>query len=157
MAGASPDLINFQVLRDLHVPYYERTLASLQGLDVQRRRQGLLQLLGLGSVVDNQGVLVTSASDLELGLLEGLAGGGDLLVDLDNAGLDVRTTGQLDKFFNVLDLSLRLVWGLNVGDLCLFMSSSEADSNVGYGGLCRTAGHGRPTRRRCGRFDTFHR
>lgn len=79
----------FRFRLDLHVPYYERTLASLQSLDVQRRRQRLLQLLGLGSVVDNQGVLVTSASDLELGLLEGLAVGVDLLVDLDNAGLDV--------------------------------------------------------------------
>lgn len=53
----------------------------------------MLQLLGLGSVVDNQGVLVLGPSDLELGLLELLAVGVDLLVDLDDGRLDVRSSG----------------------------------------------------------------
>lgn len=66
---------------------------KLQVLDLQGGGQRLLQLLGLGSVVDNQGVLVLGPSDLELGLLELLAVGVDLLVDLDDGRLDVRSSG----------------------------------------------------------------
>lgn len=84
-------------------------MSNLQGLDFQRRRQGLLQLLGLGDVVDNQGVLVSGTSDLELGLLERLAAGVDLLVDLDNSRLDVSSSGQLNEFLDVLNFSLDIV------------------------------------------------
>lgn len=66
---------------------------QLQVLDLQGGGQGLLQLLGLGGVVDNQGVLVLGPSDLELGLLELLAVGVDLLVDLNDGRLDVRSSG----------------------------------------------------------------
>lgn len=84
-------------------------MCNLQGLDVQRRRQGLLQLLGLGGVVDNQGVLVSGTSDLELGLLEWLAVGVDLLVDLDNSRLDVSSSSQFDEFLDVLDFFLEVL------------------------------------------------
>lgn len=67
----------------------------------------MLQLLGLGGVVDNQGVLVSRTSDLELGLLERLAVGVNLLVDLNNSRLDVSSSGQFDKFLDVLNLSLQ--------------------------------------------------
>lgn len=79
---------------------------SLQSLDVQRRWQGLLQLLGLGSVVDNQSVLVSLTSDLELGLLEDLTVGVDLLVDLDNSGCDVSSSSQFDELLDFLNLFL---------------------------------------------------
>lgn len=81
-------------------------MSNLQGLDFQRRWQGLLQLLSLGGVVDNQGVLVSGTSDLELGLLERLAVGVDLLVDLDDGRLDVSSSGQFNEFLDVLDLFL---------------------------------------------------
>jgi len=81
-------------------------MCNLQGLDFQRRRQGLLQLLGLGDVVDNQGVLVSGTSDLELGLLEWLTVSVDLLVDLDNGRLDVSSSSQFDEFLDVLDFFL---------------------------------------------------
>lgn len=66
----------------------------------------MLQLLSLGGVVDNQGVLVSGTSDLELGLLERLAVGVDLLVDLDDGRLDVSSSGQFNEFLDVLDLFL---------------------------------------------------
>lgn len=77
----------------------------LQVLDLQGRRQGLLQLLSLGSVVDNQGVLVSGTSDLELGLSESLAVSIELLVDLDGGRLDVSSSGQFDEFLDVLDFT----------------------------------------------------
>ena len=91
-------------------------LKNLNSGDLQRRRQGLLQLLGLGGVVDNQGVLVSGTSDLELGLLEHLALRVDLLVDLDGGRLDVGSSGQLNEFLDVLDLFLDILvyWFLRV-------------------------------------------
>lgn len=89
---------------------------SLQVLDLQSRGQGLLQLLGLGSIVDDQGVLVTSTSDLELGLLEFLAVGVDLLVHLDDSGLDIASSGQLDKLLDVLDFLGHFMCLMRIGD-----------------------------------------
>lgn len=66
----------------------------------------MLQLLGLGGVVDNQGVLVSGTSDLELGLLEGLTLWVDLLVDLDGSRSDVGSSSQFNEFLDVLDLFL---------------------------------------------------
>lgn len=63
----------------------------------------MLQLLSLGSIVDNQSVVVAGTSDLELGLLEDLAAGVDLLVGLDDTRLNVRSSGQLDELLDVLD------------------------------------------------------
>lgn len=80
---------------------------NLQVLDFQGWWQGLLQLLGLSSVVDNQGVLVSGTSDLELGLLEWLTVSVKLLVNLDDSRLDVSSSSQFDEFLNVLDLSLK--------------------------------------------------
>lgn len=82
------------------------SLSHLQVLDVQGWWQGLLQLLGLRSVVNNQGVLVSGTSDLELGLLELLTVGVDLLVDLDNSRLDVSSSSQFDEFLDIFDFLL---------------------------------------------------
>ena len=65
-----------------------------------------MQLLGLRSVVNNQGVLVSGTSDLELGLLELLTVGVDLLVDLDNSRLDVSSSSQFDEFLDIFDFLL---------------------------------------------------
>ena len=68
----------------------------------------MLQLLRLGGVVQHQGVEVLQASHLELGLLDGLALGVDLLVGLDDGRLDVGSSRQLDEFLDVLDFSSHL-------------------------------------------------
>ena len=65
----------------------------------------MLQLLSLGSVVDNQGVLVSGTSNLELGLSEFLAVSIELLVNLDGSRLDVSSSGQFDEFLDVLDFT----------------------------------------------------
>lgn len=65
-----------------------------------------MQLLGLSLVVDNQGVLVSGTSDLELGLLEDLTVGVDLLVDLDGGRLDVSSSSQFNELLDVFDLFL---------------------------------------------------
>lgn len=80
-------------------------LYKLQVLDLQRRGQRLLQLLGLGGVVQHQGVLVSGTSHLELGLLDGLASGVQDLVDLDDGRLDVGSSSQLDELLDVLDFT----------------------------------------------------
>lgn len=84
-------------------------VTCLDLLNLEGRWQGLLQLLGLGRVVDNQGVLVSGTSDLELGLLELLTVGVDLGVGLDDSRLDVSSSGQFDELLDVLDLLLELV------------------------------------------------
>lgn len=65
-----------------------------------------MQLLGLTLVVDNQSVLVSGTSDLELGLLEDLTVSVKLLVDLDNSRLDVSSSSQFDELLDVFDLFL---------------------------------------------------
>lgn len=80
---------------------------NLQSLDLQSWWQRLLQLLGLGDVVDDQGVLVSGTSDLELGLLEWLTLLVKLLVDLHNARLDVGSSSQFNELLDVLDLFLQ--------------------------------------------------
>lgn len=60
-----------------------------QSVDLQGWRQGLLQFLGLSSIVDDQSVLVSGTSDLELGLLDLLTVGVQLVVDLDDNVVDV--------------------------------------------------------------------
>lgn len=84
-------------------------MRNLQRGDLQRRWQRLLQLLGLGNIVHNQGVLVSLTSDLALGLLEGLAVGLSLLVHLDDSRLDVSSSSQFDELLDVLDLFLKLL------------------------------------------------
>lgn len=81
----------------------------LQSLDLQGRRQRLLQLLGLGDVIDDQSVLVSLTSDLELGLLERLAVRLGLLVGLDDGGLDVSSSSQLNELLDVLNLFLEML------------------------------------------------
>lgn len=81
----------------------------------------MLDLLGLGSIVDNQSVLVLGTSNLELGLLDDLTVGVQLLVDLDNSGLDVRSSSQFNEFLNVLDFSLLLMLVL-----CLTIFDNES-------------------------------
>lgn len=48
-----------------------------------------MQFLGLSSIVDDQSVLVSGTSDLELGLLDLLTVGVQLVVDLDDNVVDV--------------------------------------------------------------------
>lgn len=92
-------------------------MRNLQRGDLQRRWQRLLQLLGLGNIVHNQGVLVSLTSDLELGLLEGLAVGLSLLVHLDDSRLDVSSSSQFDELLDVLDLFLKLLVPVAVREL----------------------------------------
>merc|ERR1711879_1136616 len=66
-----------------------------QLLLLQRRRQGLLELVGLALVGHDEGVQVRAASDLELG-------GRTVLLYLD--GLGVLAPGDLQELANLSDL-----------------------------------------------------
>jgi len=99
-----PDLnsTNTPVPCFLHIPKQSVRTAGLvlDGLDRQGRGERLLKLLGLGSIVDDKGVQVTGAANLELGLAAVL---------LDTAGLGVLSASNLEELLNVLDL-LRHDW-----------------------------------------------
>lgn len=90
-----------------------------------------MQLLGLTGVVDNQGVLVSGTSDLELSLLEDLAVGVDLLVDLNDGGLDVGSSSQFDELLDVFDLFLK-VSILNLGMRGRGFMNGEVDNQGSF-------------------------
>merc|ERR1712187_505401 len=74
----------------------EFLLAGRNVLDGESWWEGLSELLGLVSILNLQGVKVSGASDLELGL----AG----LVDLDGNGLGVLSSGLKEEVLDLADL-----------------------------------------------------
>lgn len=63
------------------------------------------QFLSLTSIVDNQSVQRRRASNLELGLSEWLTGLVQFFVNLNSGGLNVSSSGQFQKLFDVGDFS----------------------------------------------------
>lgn len=70
-------------------PYSIHLNLVCQSVDLQGWGQGLLQFLGLSSIVDDQSVLVSGTSDLELGLLDLLTVSVQFVVDLNDNVVDV--------------------------------------------------------------------
>jgi hypothetical protein len=69
--------------------------------DVKVRGKALLQLVGLVAVLEDKGVEVSLASDLELDVL-------GLLVLLDARGRSVLPTADLDELLDIGDLTRHL-------------------------------------------------
>lgn len=73
---------------------------------LQVRWKRLIQLLGLGSVVDDQSVQVLGSSELKLGLLEALSSGIQFVAVLDSNVLNVWSSSQFDELFYIGDFFL---------------------------------------------------
>jgi len=84
------------------------TLGVLLGdvLDLELRREGLLELLGLVGVLKDKGVEVALAANLELDL-------GALAAALDASGGSVLSPGNLNELLDITDFARHLggIWG----------------------------------------------
>merc|ERR1712113_255295 len=74
--------------------------------------EGLLEFLGLVSVLNFQGVKVSRASDLEFGLTG--------LVDLDGNGLGVLSSGLQEEILDLTDLLRHFLLSTNFRVFCKF-------------------------------------
>lgn len=107
------------------------THALLQSVNLQSWWKRLSEFLGLVSVVHNQSVLVSGASNLELGLSELLTGSVDFRVGLNGSGLDVAPSSKLNELLNVGNFSSHCVYLVCTGEVEKYLYPEKKAPGVG--------------------------